>query len=512
VATKPNALFPSEWSATAEATVLVAAVVAFAPDAALLGPWVVALACGPLDVVHWRGRVFSRMAYNSGNRMLSTLAAALAFAAADGSSIDPPALRFGLAALAASVVYAAAELVGFVGVERFRNHTPARVAVRDDLFFDSLTIPLGMLGALAGWLASALGWWATAVAVIPALAVPELLLVRARRAWPALASPRVVRGSVCVATAAGVLAVVAALAPLPDTVTLACLVTVAVLLALELRVTRRAPVAPLVGTGLVAAWVVAPESPLGAAIAVAVVCTVTAWVLEPRATWWAPAGAAVAAAVATAVFALSPTRGGAVAAAIVFELLVSTRRARLVWTLPLMCSAVAFAGMWQALGDAASLPFGAALLIVGLAASAWGAPPWDSRLLARWGARRGRRRHVALVLATLLSLASGVVAVAPAAGRATWVAVAAGTAASVTALVVVGVRQWRFAPRRRLVDVMVLVTAGLVAVLAYPVPALEGKVWSLVLLTATLAAALLIGWPVARVADRASARDEATVP
>jgi len=54
VATNRIALFPSEWSATAEATVLVAAVVAFAPDSALLGPWVVALACGPLDVVHDR--------------------------------------------------------------------------------------------------------------------------------------------------------------------------------------------------------------------------------------------------------------------------------------------------------------------------------------------------------------------------------------------------------------------------------------------------------------------------
>jgi hypothetical protein len=49
------------------------------------------------------------------------------------------------------------------------------------------------------------------------------------------------------------------------------------------------------------------------------------------------------------------------------------------------------------------------------------------------------------------------------------------------------------------------------AVLAYPVPALEGKAWSLVLLATSLAAAVLVGWPVARVADRARARREVTV-
>ena len=506
VATNRIALFPSEWSATAEATVLIAAVVGLANDAALLGPWIVALACGPLDVVHWRERVFSRMAYNSGNRMLSTIAAALAFAAARGASVDPPALRFGLAALAACVVFAASELVGFVGVERFRSGTPARVAVRDDLFFDSLTVPLGMLGALAGWLAAPVGWGATVLVVVPALAVPELVLVRARRAWPTLASTRVVRRVVCVAVAAGVLSVVAALAPLPDTVTLLCLLTVAVLLALELRVSRRAPVAPLVGVGLVAAWLVAPESPLGAAVAVAVVATAAAWMFEAGVTWWAPVGAAIAAAVSTAVFAVSPTRGGAVAAAIVFELLVSTRRARLVWTVPLVCSAVAFAGVWRALGDAASLAFGAALLAVGVVSSAWGAPPWDSRVLARWGGRCRRGHRAALVAAVVLSLGCGAVAVASAAGRGAWVAVAGGVAAAVTAMVLVGVRQWRFVPRRRRVDATVLVTAGLVAGLAYPPLALEREPWSLAVLAAVLGTAAGIGWSIARLADAAGER------
>ncbi len=73
------AFFPSEWSATAEAAVLVAAIVGFADSAELLGPLLVALLCGPLDIVHWRQRAFWRMAYNSGNRMIAALLAAGVF-------------------------------------------------------------------------------------------------------------------------------------------------------------------------------------------------------------------------------------------------------------------------------------------------------------------------------------------------------------------------------------------------------------------------------------------------
>src|SRR6476659_2405381 len=58
------AFFPSEWSATAEAAVLVAAIVGFADSAEFLGPVLVAFLCGPLDIVHWRQRAFWRMAYN----------------------------------------------------------------------------------------------------------------------------------------------------------------------------------------------------------------------------------------------------------------------------------------------------------------------------------------------------------------------------------------------------------------------------------------------------------------
>ena len=76
------AFFPSEWSATAEVAVLVAAVVGFASSAEFLGPVAVAFLCGPLDILHWRQRAFWRMAYNSGNRMITALFGVIVFHAA----------------------------------------------------------------------------------------------------------------------------------------------------------------------------------------------------------------------------------------------------------------------------------------------------------------------------------------------------------------------------------------------------------------------------------------------
>ena len=75
------ALFPTEHASTAEAAVLLAAVVGFRDEAVFLGPLVVALLLGPLDALHWEQRSFVRMANNAGNRGLATLAASAAFVA-----------------------------------------------------------------------------------------------------------------------------------------------------------------------------------------------------------------------------------------------------------------------------------------------------------------------------------------------------------------------------------------------------------------------------------------------
>ena len=54
------ALFPTEHAATAEAAVLLAAVVGFRHDAVFLGPLVVALLVGPLDAFHWGQRAVAQ--------------------------------------------------------------------------------------------------------------------------------------------------------------------------------------------------------------------------------------------------------------------------------------------------------------------------------------------------------------------------------------------------------------------------------------------------------------------
>ena len=117
------AFFPNEWSATAEAAVLVAAVVGFAgagPRAELLGPAAVSFLCGPLDLAHWRRRAFWRMAYNSGNRMIAALLGASVFHAVQDGSLQL-GLRFASAALGASLVFALVDLVIFVGFEQVRG-------------------------------------------------------------------------------------------------------------------------------------------------------------------------------------------------------------------------------------------------------------------------------------------------------------------------------------------------------------------------------------------------------
>ncbi len=495
------ALFPSEWSATAETAVLLAAVVGLAGDGAFLGPWVVALATGPLDVVHWRGRSFARMAYNSGTRMLAVLLAAGGFRAVSDASIGSGALRFALAALTASVLYTAVELVDYVGYERLRTHTAARVAALDCLFCDPLTVPLGMLGALAGWLAVSVGWWAAVLVLVPTFFVPELVLVRARRALPQLRSRSAVRRAFLLAVALCALAAVVVVAPLPGAPTLAGLAACALVVALDLRVDRM-PVAPVTGVVVAGAMVVAPRAAYAVAVVVAVVATTTASLITrtPPA-WWAPGLAALAATAAALVFDVTPTRVGALVAALVFFVLITTRRERLVWLLPIACSTIALAEGGYAIDDGAgSLAWGAAFVAVAVSLTGWGLLPWDSRVLARWGARR-RGHRAMLVVAVVASLMCGVVAAGVDDHRRLWVSAASGIAAAAAAMAVSGVRQWRFVPRRRRRDAALVVMAALAALVAYPPPARAGEPWALAVLVVVLAAAVAVGWPIARRID-----------
>ncbi|HEY7106921.1 MAG TPA: hypothetical protein VH986_10985 [Acidimicrobiia bacterium] len=498
------ALFPSEWSVTAEAAVVVAAIVSMAGGAALLGPWLVGGAAGPLDLLHVRERVYSRMAYNAGNRMLAALLGAVAFASVQDAPVTAPPLRFTLAALAASISFAAVDLIGYVGFERLRSHTSVRAAVRDDLFLDSLTIPLGLLGALAGWLAGVVGWWAAALTLVPVVFVPELLVVRTRRAVARGQTRRVVQRVASVVLACALLVAAAAFAPIPDTSVAAGLVALSVVLALELRVDRQVPVEPLVTLGVAAAFVVARGATVVGALLVAVPATTTSWLFSRDHRWWPPLLAALGALAAAGTFALSPTRGGALAAAVVFEIVVAARWSRLLWTAPIVSAAIAFASVWFAIGDGGAVVFVLALVVVAVAVSAWGAPPWNSRRLGPWSARWHGGRRAALAATALSSMACGVVALLGPGWRDAWVGAAGGLAAGAVAMAAVGARQWRFAPRSRRRDASVLAVAALVALLVYPALALDRDVSSLAVLGAVLATSITIGLPIATRLDRAT--------
>ena len=116
------ALFPSEQAATAEAAVLLAAVVAFRDDAVFLGPLAVALLVGPLDTLHWEQRSFLRMAHNAGNRGLAVLAASTGFVAVtDAAGASPVALA--LAVVAGTVAFAAVDVVLSVALLLLQGET-----------------------------------------------------------------------------------------------------------------------------------------------------------------------------------------------------------------------------------------------------------------------------------------------------------------------------------------------------------------------------------------------------
>ena len=287
------AFFPSQWSATAEAAVLLAAVVGFAGAAAdqgagaatVLGPWAVAFLCGPLDTLHWKEHAFWRMAFNAGNRMIAVLLATLAFNGAHGISRPlfgggVPWGPFAAAALAASVVFALVDLVLFLGFERFGRGESVRAALREYVVVDSLTVPLGLVGAGAGYLALRLGWWAGALALVPVPFAPELILVRARRAVHGARLTRAMRGVAPIATGALVLiGLFAFLVELPDPVQLAGLVVVALVAGIELRVDARMQVPAMIATLVAGALLLDGEDAFAPAVVLAVTATATACLL-----------------------------------------------------------------------------------------------------------------------------------------------------------------------------------------------------------------------------------------
>ena len=306
------AFFPSELAVTAEVAVLLAAVVGFGIPAAsggsggaggsMLGPWCLALLAGPLDVLHWRQRSYVRMAYNAGNRMAATLLAAVVFSAVLGANRSPSFATIAVGGLAASVAFAVVEVVVGTVLVRLRTGAAWAAAARVELPMESLTIPLGLVGALAGALGAEVGWWLAPVLLAPTILVPELVLVArlprsprpsARSRWSA--SP-LSRSGCRRCSRRG---------PLPPRV--AGLAVVALLLGVELRAAARAPVPALVSLGVAAAVVVSGDADVLGAVGVAVVATTVTWGLERASRWWAVPLAAGAALAADLAFDLRPS-------------------------------------------------------------------------------------------------------------------------------------------------------------------------------------------------------------
>ncbi len=205
---------------------------------------------GPLDTLHWEQRSYLRMAHNAGNRGLAVLAASAGFVAVRdlaGAGSHPTMLA--LAVGVAAACFAAVDLLLSVTLLLLQGES-RRAAARHVLAIDALTFPVALYGAATGFLAGPVGWWATALALVPAAFVPELVLARAR--WRAT----VVRDVVLGLAAVVLLVAVALVAPVPDPATLAVLVAVAVLAGAELAADARAAIPPLLAVVVVAAVVV----------------------------------------------------------------------------------------------------------------------------------------------------------------------------------------------------------------------------------------------------------------
>jgi hypothetical protein len=504
LAVNRGAFFPTELAVTTEAAVLLAAVVVFRDSSPSLGPLVVALLAGPLDVVHWRQHAFLRMAYNAGNRALTTITAAAVFAAiAPGppTSGDLTEVRWLLAASVAAAAFASVE--GAVGVLLFRLRSRAawRAAARVELPLDALTVPAGLVGALAGWLVLDVGWWAGVLVLVPVGFLPEMFAVPSALAI----GRRVGRAAVTALPALLAIFSLAVVLPAPPLVPLVCVASLALAAGLDLRLDR--PVPPTIAALVAGALLVGGDGFAIVAAVAAVVATAAAWVGADRASWWAPILAGALALGAAALFGLWPTRIGASAIACAFVVAVGARPSVIVWTLPLVGLFSALSVGWGA-GDAA----GALVLVVGTTVSMGaiadsGSPLWSSRALGPRASRWPHRPRVVVAGATALALTAALAATAGAGdARVVLSAVAAGAGAMLGAVAVTLTRQWRFRPRRRARDLAALLVAIATMTLVYPDRALSGDGWSVVVLAGGLAIAVIIAWPLAALATVAATR------
>ena len=107
--------------------------------------------------------------------------------------------------------------------------------------------------------------------------------------------------------------------------------------------------------------------------------------------------------------------------------------------------------------------------------------------------------RTALVLAVLGAVAGATVAVVAGGDTATTLALIGGAcAAAAVAMASAGVRQWRFAPRRRACDALLLTAAAVVLLVCSPGNPFASTGWSLLAFTAGLAVVVAVAWPCGR--------------
>jgi hypothetical protein len=176
--------------------------------------------------------------------------------------------------------------------------------------------------------------------------------------------------------------------------------------------------------------------------------------------------------------------------------------------LPFLACAACAAGGWATVGRVGALGFcagiGAGIAIAG----AWGPVPWTSRVLVpRLSPRFLRHRRAALVIGALGAVGAAWSAVGAAGdARTGWALTAAALLEAVLAMAALAVRLWRFSPRRRMVDVLVLAASALLSSTVYLALALRGASGSVPLAVVLAAAASFVAWPLAP--DRAGGAHE----
>jgi hypothetical protein len=218
----------------------------------------------------------------------------------------------------------------------------------------------------------------------------------------------------------------------------------------------------------------------------------------PRRATPLPPLAVVLVVIPVAVLSTSPPEAGLVAGATgaAYLCLAARFERRWRWSLPL----VVFVAALGSIAKPGSVALVSTGVVVGvILAAAWGPLPWSSRVAGRLAAAYGGVRVPTLVLVVVGVPAVSAVAVLTHGTIRT--AAAAGAEALVefgVFSVALGVRLWRFAPRRRTTDLVVLTMTGIVALVLSLPSAYDAGALVVLGAVACSAAIAYVAWPLSR--------------